>query len=289
MSEKLHDAIMDNNMKLLKSLLKDGADVNYKRDMDRGTPLHIAVQENNTEAARILLEAYADPFAYDIFEGTPDMLINEKTHPKIVEMFKDPGFPERFKRFLNNQKDVVNKEIESLSCNQTSSEAVKSRSERGVLLLEKIDAVNWLDLIDDWSKLINEYPISQSDQDRIEFTWDFEAQPCGLFMDIADQESRYIIIEIGNYYEDKIKENKWENLDWRSGDNSNDIDDHDLWFNIFFCAVKEALYVACERNNYNIKEVVIRYHYELDWTYIIYNGEICIPGWPIEEWRGSVY
>ncbi len=288
MSEDLHEAILDENIELLQSLLKNGDYVNYQRRMDRGTPLHVAVAENNIEAVQILIEAGADTAALNIFEEPPAMYINENTDPKIVEIFQDPGFPDRFKRFLDNQINVVKKEMkkcnEILSNNQEHPEGVKSRYDRGVRLLENIDAVNWLHVIDHWATLIGKYLMDQSNQDRVEFEWDFEAQPSGLFMDVAGQESGYVIIDIGNFYDDRIKKSNWKNLDWRSKDSYDDIADRDLWFNIFSGAVKEALYIACEKDSCNIQKIVIRFHTEQDWVYILHNGEICLPGWPSEEW-----
>ena len=59
----LHIAIMNQNINLVKLLLKYGADGNSKQYNDIGerTPLHYAVQKNNYELTAILLDNGANP------------------------------------------------------------------------------------------------------------------------------------------------------------------------------------------------------------------------------------
>ncbi len=62
----LYKFIDSNCMRALKTVLERGINPNQTLDYCRITPLHIAVQQNNTEAVLLLLTAGADPHAPDI-------------------------------------------------------------------------------------------------------------------------------------------------------------------------------------------------------------------------------
>ncbi len=67
-SAALHDAALQGRIKLLKTLLDHGADVNH-RTATGTTPLHDAAIRGNVEAARILLESGADVNARETESG----------------------------------------------------------------------------------------------------------------------------------------------------------------------------------------------------------------------------
>lgn len=277
MSEELFDAISDNNMDTLKTLLKDGDDVNYHCNYDQGTALHEAIRINNLEAVKILIEAGADLGAENIFGETPRMLLNEETNQEIKDLLKDPGHPKRFLKFLDAQKGVIRKRMEKLKNLLDDSEEVKVKLDHGNALLTKIDNDDWIVIIDKCVKIITNCLKDEKNQERVEFEWDVEAEPAALFMNV-DGNSSYIKA-ISEFYERKIKEYNWININWRYKDTHNDLSDHDLWFNIFFAAIYEAIYLAKEKDDFGIEKIVTRYHYDMDWIYI------STPGRPLAEWR----
>ena len=56
---ELHEAVLDNNISMVKSRIAEGFDVN-ENDENSFTPLHYAAQDGLDEIANILLEAGAD-------------------------------------------------------------------------------------------------------------------------------------------------------------------------------------------------------------------------------------
>jgi len=67
----LYDAIFDNKLETIRSLIKKGADVNAAAANTGYTPLHWAVQLNRIEAVGILLEVGADIDGRDADYCTP--------------------------------------------------------------------------------------------------------------------------------------------------------------------------------------------------------------------------
>lgn len=67
---KLHEAVLDNDIDLVKVCISEGCDVN-ERDENTYTPLHYAVQDGYVEIAKFLLDAGAEVDAKDEFGNTP--------------------------------------------------------------------------------------------------------------------------------------------------------------------------------------------------------------------------
>jgi len=59
-TEKLVDAVIENNIDLIRNLLENGTDPNGVVDANHLRPLHFAAQNNGVEAAKLLLAAGAD-------------------------------------------------------------------------------------------------------------------------------------------------------------------------------------------------------------------------------------
>jgi len=70
-TKALYDAIFDNQLETIRSLIKKGADVNAVAVNTGIAPLHWAVQLNRIDAISILLEAGADIDARDRDYETP--------------------------------------------------------------------------------------------------------------------------------------------------------------------------------------------------------------------------
>lgn len=66
----LHLAVETENVKIIKLLLKAGADTNSK-DVNENTPLHVAVRVKNINILQLLLEAGANVNAKNCLESTP--------------------------------------------------------------------------------------------------------------------------------------------------------------------------------------------------------------------------
>lgn len=58
--EQLIEAVVDNNLTLIKDLLQKGVDPNDYIDDAKLRPLHFAAQNNSLEAAKLLITAGAD-------------------------------------------------------------------------------------------------------------------------------------------------------------------------------------------------------------------------------------
>lgn len=82
----LHDAVIFNDLPLLRSLLAQGGYNLNKRDLFLNTPLHIAVIVNNVEAAKILLEYGANPNSIGANENTPLITACKKLNLDLVEL-----------------------------------------------------------------------------------------------------------------------------------------------------------------------------------------------------------
>ena len=72
---------------IVERIIDLGADVNIKNGNKR-TPLHVAAENNNFEALKILLENGADIHAKDIHQITPLDIVQKKNRKKTVELFE---------------------------------------------------------------------------------------------------------------------------------------------------------------------------------------------------------
>ena len=83
----LHHAIIDNNIKLVAYLIKQGVNINVV-NKNKDTPLHLAVITQNIDAVKLLLDAGADMSAINRGEFKPLALTS---NAMIADMFKTKG------------------------------------------------------------------------------------------------------------------------------------------------------------------------------------------------------
>uniref|UniRef100_A0A2D4J487 Uncharacterized protein n=1 Tax=Micrurus lemniscatus lemniscatus TaxID=129467 RepID=A0A2D4J487_MICLE len=90
MAAELNTAVKNGDLKLVRQLLEDGADINAK--VENGwTPLHSAVQRNSKEIVKFLLENGADPLARKDNGATPFILAGMTGNVKLLKLFLDKG------------------------------------------------------------------------------------------------------------------------------------------------------------------------------------------------------
>ncbi|MCK5615334.1 ankyrin repeat domain-containing protein [Candidatus Pacearchaeota archaeon] len=126
---ELHDAVLENDIPLVKQLLANNANVNSTRyydngetplhfavlygyiecvellinatanvnvqDNDKDTPLHDAAQWNNTECARLLIRNGANVNAKNAFGDTPLSIAKNKKHMEMIEIFRSENEEEK--------------------------------------------------------------------------------------------------------------------------------------------------------------------------------------------------
>ena len=85
--KELLKACCNGNLKKVKQLLEEGADVNVKDEKGR-TALMFASWYSHKEVVKQLLEKGADVDAEDIYGKTALMYASEKGHKEIVELLK---------------------------------------------------------------------------------------------------------------------------------------------------------------------------------------------------------
>lgn len=71
MEDTIHDMIYNNNIEEIKSMLKNGTDINEKDDEFGATPLHRAITRGHNEIALFLIEQGADTTLQDKEGYTP--------------------------------------------------------------------------------------------------------------------------------------------------------------------------------------------------------------------------
>ncbi|XP_058034741.1 2-5A-dependent ribonuclease isoform X2 [Ahaetulla prasina] len=87
---ELNAAVKKGDLKLVRQLVEDGADINAK--VESGwTPLHSAVQINSNEIVNFLLKNGADPFARKDNGATPFILAGMTGNVKLLKLFLDKG------------------------------------------------------------------------------------------------------------------------------------------------------------------------------------------------------
>ncbi|KAG8132828.1 hypothetical protein E2320_010653, partial [Naja naja] len=90
MAAELNTAVKNKDLKLVRQLLEDGADINAK--VENGwTPLHSAVQINSEEIVNFLLKNGADPLAKKDNGATPFILAGMIGNKKLLKLFLDKG------------------------------------------------------------------------------------------------------------------------------------------------------------------------------------------------------
>ncbi|MHB1000839.1 MAG: ankyrin repeat domain-containing protein [Armatimonadota bacterium] len=78
------------DMKLLKLLIENGADINVK-GIDDETPLHMAARTNQNDAARLLIDNGADTNALDSKHQTPLLLVLSNNNETLAEILIEKG------------------------------------------------------------------------------------------------------------------------------------------------------------------------------------------------------
>ena len=71
LGQDIHDAVKNNDLKLLQKILDEDPSLINSPDQDRMTPLYLAVDLNNLGAASLLLEKGADVNASNYKKETP--------------------------------------------------------------------------------------------------------------------------------------------------------------------------------------------------------------------------
>lgn len=85
-------ALMYGESDIAKMLLRHGARADYKpRFSGANTALHMAVELNDAELVKLLLNKGADPNAIDMAEVTPLMLAEAYKRPEIVSILRRAG------------------------------------------------------------------------------------------------------------------------------------------------------------------------------------------------------
>jgi len=87
----LHQAVRNQNNKMVKLLISKGADINAKNAY-RDTPLYLAVEKNNQKMVKLLISKGADINAKNRYDGTtPLHLAVEKNNKEMVELLIAKG------------------------------------------------------------------------------------------------------------------------------------------------------------------------------------------------------
>jgi ankyrin repeat protein len=111
----LRCAVFQENTKVVKFLLKHGADPNTVESEQGSTPLHWAAQVGNAEIAKTLLEAGAEPNVRDTFSGstplyfaatggypeTAKVLLAKGADPNMPDKYGDPLLPQVYSAYRN--------------------------------------------------------------------------------------------------------------------------------------------------------------------------------------------
>ena len=86
----LYKAAESNDVKRIKQLLAEGADIDLAAGKDQETPLHRAITRGSTEAAKILIESGANINQPRSDGQTPLEMARVRNRTKILLLLKDP-------------------------------------------------------------------------------------------------------------------------------------------------------------------------------------------------------
>ena len=84
--EKFVDAVIGNDLELIKELLQNGTDPNGVVDAVCLRPLHFAAQNNGVEAAKLLLAAGADVTTRTTDNDTPFDIAKLFGHKNVMDL-----------------------------------------------------------------------------------------------------------------------------------------------------------------------------------------------------------
>ena len=87
---ELIDAIQQDNTELSRVLIEGGADINTKNN-DGNTPLLLSIIQNNTEISRLLIEKGADIYAKNNNDSTPLLASTIKNNTEISRLLIERG------------------------------------------------------------------------------------------------------------------------------------------------------------------------------------------------------
>lgn len=108
--EDIHNAVKNNDLKLLQKILEENPSSINKPDENSMTPLHLAVDLDNLKAANLLLEKGADVNAANYKKETPLHIAADKGNAEVVKLL------------LNYDADITSREMRDriplyLACN----------------------------------------------------------------------------------------------------------------------------------------------------------------------------
>lgn len=89
--ENTDRVILNDNIDVIEQLIKAGADVNAKKELDGTTALMGAAAFGNIDAVKLLIDAGADINAKSRYDATAFMLAEEEGHDNIVQLLKEAG------------------------------------------------------------------------------------------------------------------------------------------------------------------------------------------------------
>lgn len=86
----LHEAVNKDNIEMVKLLVENGVDVNKENEYSY-TPLHLAVEKNNIEIVRFLVENKANVNSENEYSSTPLHLAVSKNNIEMVRLLVENG------------------------------------------------------------------------------------------------------------------------------------------------------------------------------------------------------
>ena len=86
----LHEASGNGHVEIVELLLKKGTDINVANNY-RQTPLHLASENRHVEVVKLLLEKWADVNMADDYRQTPLHLASENGHVEVVKLLLEKG------------------------------------------------------------------------------------------------------------------------------------------------------------------------------------------------------
>lgn len=144
----LHLATFNNNLKVVKFLIKSGADINLQ-DVEKNTPLHLASMQGNLEIVELLMQKSPD-FSKNCLNRTAFCVsLNHATYFKFIEYFscnsvkvEDTGYRRNLvctTLFHNSREDCVQKILSKCSQGVNCEQLKHFRSRKVVHVNKKVN------------------------------------------------------------------------------------------------------------------------------------------------------